>query len=58
MSDIYCIECGSTHVIKAGRRIKRVGYYQAYQCRDCGRVWTGELLAKHIDHTGHTGNTI
>jgi predicted RNA-binding Zn-ribbon protein involved in translation (DUF1610 family) len=41
-----CPNCGSTHYVRNGYKISRVGKYQMYQCRNCGYNWKDSRLAR------------
>jgi hypothetical protein len=43
-----CRNCGSTHIIKAGKKYLNGGAYQRHQCGNCGFYMTGAKLAGAI----------
>lgn len=43
---IRCDRCNSINVIKRGKRKTKIGISQRYECKECGRRFTHELI-KH-----------
>lgn len=46
MTEIVCVECGSRNVVKKGTTLYRYGRVQMYKCKECARIFNGELLEK------------
>ena len=44
------IECLHLLTVKAGKVHKSDGIYQRYQCRECGKIITGELIQEYPNH--------
>lgn len=51
--DRVCPHCGSTHVIKKGKRMTQVGVYDRYVCLDCGGYSRGRTLIKNKRQRAH-----
>lgn len=43
-----CRNCGSTHIVKAGKKITTQGANQRYQCTNCGVYMTGAKIQNAI----------
>ena len=50
-AEIKCNACGSTHVLKKGRRASKTRTYQRYVCGDCGHnMRSRKSIPKSTDH--------
>lgn len=45
-----CIYCGSTNLMKAGKRKNKTGTIQKYLCRDCHKYFTFNIGFEHMKH--------
>lgn len=39
-----CRQCGSKHIVKAGRHRNKKGLFQIYKCQDCGTTFLGSEI--------------
>jgi len=44
------MECAHENLVKRGREYKSSGIFQKYQCRDCGKYISGEILQEYPKH--------